>query len=70
MLDQANQERNEKIRNQLFVLCDQLIVNEAPVMPILTEDFIVLLNGRVKNFVPNAMEIMDLSTIFIKKIRV
>ena len=29
MLDQANKERDEKMRNQLFVLCDQLIVDEA-----------------------------------------
>lgn len=69
MLDQANKERDEKIRNQLFVLCDQQVINDAAVMPILTEDFIVLLNGRVKNFVPNSMEILDFSSIFLKKLR-
>jgi oligopeptide transport system substrate-binding protein len=69
MLDQANKERDEKTRNQLFVMCDQVIVNESAVMPVLTEDYIILLNGRVKNFSPNSMEIMDLSTIFIRRIR-
>ncbi len=69
ILDQANKEQDEKIRNQLFVLCDQLIIDDAAVMPILTEDFIILLNGRVKNFEPNSMEILDFSSIFIKPLR-
>lgn len=69
ILDQAMQERDEKIRNQLYVLCDQMIVNDAAVMPIFTEDYIALLNGRVKNFHPNSMEILDLSSVYIRRLQ-
>ena len=66
ILDQAIKEQDEAIRNQLFVIADQKLVDDAVVMPILTDDLIVLVNGKVKNFLPNSMEILDLSTIFIK----
>lgn len=66
LLNQANKEQNEKIRNQLFVQCDQKIIDDAVVMPILTGDFLVLTNRKVKNFNPNPMELLDISTIFIK----
>ncbi len=66
LLERANKEQNEEIRNLLFVQCDQKIVDDAAVVPILTGDFIVLINKKVKNFEPNPMEILDISTIFIK----
>ena len=69
ILVQANKEQDEDIRNQLFVMCDQKIVDDAVVMPILTGDFIVLINKKIKNFQPNPMELLDLSTIFIKSPR-
>jgi oligopeptide transport system substrate-binding protein len=66
ILDQAIKEKDEAIRNQLFVIADQKVVDDAVVMPILTDDLIVLVNVKVKNFIPNPMEILDLSTIFMK----
>ncbi|MFA7273669.1 MAG: ABC transporter substrate-binding protein [Crocinitomicaceae bacterium] len=66
ILDQAIKEQNEMIRNQFFVIADQKVVDDAVCMPILTDDLIVLVNVKVKNFIPNPMEILDLSTIFIK----
>ncbi|MGJ8661678.1 MAG: ABC transporter substrate-binding protein [Bacteroidota bacterium] len=66
ILGQAIKEQDETIRNQLFVIADQKVVDDAVVMPILTDDLIVLVNVKVKNFVPNSMEILDLSSIFMK----
>jgi oligopeptide transport system substrate-binding protein len=66
ILNQAIKEQDEAIRNQLFVIADQKLVDDAVVMPILTDDLIVLVNVKVKNFIPNPMEILDLSTIFMK----
>jgi peptide/nickel transport system substrate-binding protein len=66
IFEQANKEQDETIRNQLFALCDQIIVNEGVVIPVLTEDFIVFLNDRVKNFEPNSLEILDFSNTFIR----
>jgi peptide/nickel transport system substrate-binding protein len=66
ILDQAIREENEVVRNQMYVLCDQIIIDQAVVVPILTEDFIILLNDRVRNFKANSLEILDFSTIFMK----
>lgn len=66
IFEQANKEQEEGMRNQLFALCDQIVVNEGVVIPVLTEDFIIFLNDRVKNFEPNSLEILDFSDTFIR----
>lgn len=66
IFEQANKEQDENLRNQLFALCDQIIIDQGVVIPVLTEDFIVFLNDRVKNFEPNSLEILDFSNTFIR----
>jgi ABC-type transport system substrate-binding protein len=56
-------------RNELFGKCDQIIVDEAPVMPMLTDDFMIMINARVREFKTNSMEHLDFSSIFIKEPR-
>ena len=63
----AMKELDESKRNELFGLCDQIIVDKAPVMPILTDDFMVMINARIRDFKTNSMENLDFSTIFIKE---
>jgi oligopeptide transport system substrate-binding protein len=60
-------EKNPKIRNEFFVLCDQMIIDDAVVMPLINDDFITMINSKVKNFETNSMELLDFSTIFIKE---
>jgi oligopeptide transport system substrate-binding protein len=66
IFESANKEKDEIIRNQLYVMCDQIIANQSVVVPILTEDFTIVLNDRIRNFQANSLEVLDLSTIFIK----
>ena len=54
-------------RNDLFKLCDQIVMTEAPLTPILTNDFLVMVNSRIRNFHTNPMELLDFSTIFIRE---
>jgi peptide/nickel transport system substrate-binding protein len=65
----ASRELDKKKRNDLFAKCDQLIVDKAPVLPILTDDFMVMINARVRDFQTNSMENLDFSSIFIKEPR-
>lgn len=58
-----------KKRNDLFAKCDQMIIDEAAVMPIMTDDFMVMINARVREFQTNSMENLDFSNIFIKEPR-
>ena len=64
-----NRESDVNKRHDLMVKADQIIVNDAVIMPILTDDFIILYNARIRNLETNALEIFDLSTIFIKELR-
>jgi len=65
----AMQELDKEKRMKLLAQCDQIIIDDAVVMPISTDDFISMVNLRVKNFIPNEMEQLDFSTIFIKEIK-
>ena len=67
--DKATREANTEKRNQYWVKCDQIIIDESPVIPVLTDDFIVILNARVRNFESNSMELLDFSSIFIKELK-
>jgi oligopeptide transport system substrate-binding protein len=65
-LKQAKKESDLKTRNALYEKCSQIIVNESPAIPIVNDDFIVMVNKRVRNFQTNEMEHVDFSAIFIK----
>lgn len=69
LYERALVEKNEDIRSKLFIECDQIIIDEAAVMPILTNDFMVMINARVRDFQINAMENLDLTNVFIKEPR-
>jgi oligopeptide transport system substrate-binding protein len=66
LLEMAMKESNPIKRTNLFVQCDQQVIDEAVVMPIYHSDFMTMINNRVKNFHTNATEIIDCSRIFIK----
>ncbi|MFO0495361.1 MAG: ABC transporter substrate-binding protein [Flavobacteriia bacterium] len=63
----AMKELDETKRNELFALCDQIIIDKAPVIPVLTDDFMAMVNARVRDFKTNSMETLDFSSIFIKE---
>jgi oligopeptide transport system substrate-binding protein len=69
LFEKALRELDEKKRNDLFAKCDQMIVDQAPVLPILTDDFMVMINARIRDFQTNSMENLDFSSIFIKEPR-
>lgn len=69
LYEKSLKELNHDKRNGLMLSCDQLIVDKAAVMPILTDDFIVMVNVRVKDFKTNAIQTLDFSRIYIKEQR-
>lgn len=64
---QALKEIDIEKRNALFVKCDQMIVDEAAVMPMVTDDFLIIVNARARDLKTNAMETLDFSTVYIKE---
>lgn len=67
LLSSSLKERNPKIRNEFFVKCDQMLIDDAVIMPLINDDFITMINSKIKNFETNSMEMLDFSTIFIKE---
>ena len=69
IFDQVTAESDRTKRIQLLKECDQIIQKDAPIIPILTNDFLIMVNSRIRNFKTNPMELLDFSTIFIREPR-
>ena len=69
LFEQAMAEVDEDKRMELLAKCDQIIIDDAVVMPLLTDDFVTMVNLKIRNFVSNEMEQLDFSTIFIKELK-
>jgi peptide/nickel transport system substrate-binding protein len=67
LFEAALKELDEQERNDLLATCDQMIIDEAPVMPIMTDDFMVMINTRIQDFKTNSMENLDFSELFIRE---
>lgn len=65
----SRRELNREKRMSMLAKCDQMIVDDAVVIPLLTEDFVTMVNLRIRRFVSNELEQLDFSTIFIKEIK-
>lgn len=63
----AARELDPAKRLELMIKCDQLIIDDAVVMPVLGDDFITMINSRIRNFETNPLELLDFSNIFIKE---
>jgi oligopeptide transport system substrate-binding protein len=67
LYQQAAAEADETKRNKLLYACDQLIIDDAVVIPMITDDFITMINSRIRSFETNSLETLDFSSIFIKE---
>ena len=65
----ALKELNNDKRNEYLAKCDQLVIDHAAAVPILTDDLIIMVNVRVKDFKTNNLQAMDFSTLYIKEQR-
>jgi oligopeptide transport system substrate-binding protein len=67
LFKKALRETNDEARTALWVKCDQMIIDKAAVMPILTDDHIVMVNARIKDFEANPLESIFLRDVYIKE---
>jgi hypothetical protein len=45
------------------------VIDHAAAMPLITDDLIVMVNVRLKDFRTNSLQAMDISNIYIKEKR-
>lgn len=75
--NEAYDEQFEKIltlkspmsREEAELTCDQMIIDDAVVIPIMTEMNTILINARVRKFNPSPMEALNLTDVYIKNLR-
>lgn len=67
LFEEAQKEVDAEKRTALLVKCDQMVIDQAAVMPIITDDHIVMINARVRGFEASPLESIDLTNVFIKE---
>ncbi len=69
LLKQSYAESDLKKRAKILQQCDQIIIDDAAVIPILTDDHTVIVNMRIRDFEASPMEYLSLTEVFIKEFK-
>jgi peptide/nickel transport system substrate-binding protein len=64
LLKQAQAETEPKKRMELLMKCDQMLIDDAVIMPLYYEENTRLLNIKVRNFDQNPMEVRDFTRVY------
>lgn len=67
LLNQAREETDLKKRNELLIKCDQLVIDDAVIIPLYYEENTRLLGVSVRGFDQNAMEVRDLTRVYFEQ---
>lgn len=63
LYEKAMLEVNDSLRYRLYRQMDQLVINDAPVVPLWYDEVIRLVNKDVHGFIPNALNLLELRTV-------
>jgi oligopeptide transport system substrate-binding protein len=63
LYEKALMEENDSLRYQLYRQMDQMVIDDAPVVPLWYDIAIHLVNKNVKNFRPNALNLLELRRV-------
>ncbi|HEY6977750.1 MAG TPA: ABC transporter substrate-binding protein [Chitinophagaceae bacterium] len=66
LYDKALQETNDSLRYALYRKMDQMVINDAPVVPLWYDEAIHLVNNNVHGFTPNGLNLLELRRTSIK----
>ncbi len=60
LYEKATAEKNDSVRYRLYRQMDQLVINDAPVVPLWYDMAIHLVHTNIKGFVPNSLNLLEL----------
>ena len=60
LFEKALAETNDSLRYQYYRQADQIMINDAPVVPLWYDEVIHLVQPNIKGFVPNALNLLEL----------
>jgi oligopeptide transport system substrate-binding protein len=67
LYERSLQETDDSVKNRLYRQMDQLVTNDAPVVPLWYDEVVHLVDPRVKGFEPNALNLLELRRVQISK---
>jgi peptide/nickel transport system substrate-binding protein len=67
LYEQALEENNDSLRNRLYQRMDQMVIDDAPVIPLWYDEVIRLVQMNVKGFEPNGLNLLELRYVKIEK---
>jgi peptide/nickel transport system substrate-binding protein len=67
LYEKAMQENNDSLRYRIYREMDQMVMNDAPVVPLWYDEVIRLINKNVTGFYPNALNLLELRTVNLQK---
>jgi peptide/nickel transport system substrate-binding protein len=67
LYEQSLQETNDSLKIKLYQRMDQLVMDDAPVVPLWYEQVIHLVDPHVKGLEPNALNLLELRRVRIEK---
>ena len=65
VFEKALTEDNDSLRYKLYQQADQIMINDAPVVPLWYDKVVHLVQPNVKNFKPNALNLLELRYVRI-----
>lgn len=60
LFEKALTEQNDSLRYKLYQQADQVMINDAPVVPLWYDEVVRLVQPGVKNFLPNGLNLLEL----------
>jgi len=66
LFEKAITETNDSLRYKLYQQADQIMINDAPVVPLWYDEVIHLIQPNVKGFPANALNLLELRTVQIQ----
>ena len=63
LYEESLSEKNDSIRYKIYQRADQIVMNDAPVVPLWYDMVIWLVQPYVKNFVPNGLNLLELRRV-------
>ena len=67
LYEKAIAEKNDSLRYTIYQQMDQLVINDAPVVPLWYDMVIHLVHTNIINFTPTSLNILELRWADIKK---
>ena len=60
VFEKALREENDSLRYKLYQQADQIVINDAPIIPLWYDKAIHLVQNKVKGFTPNPLNLLEL----------